>query len=193
MVRNTRQSLIEYVKTIVAITGASGTVYGIRLLEELEGEKALIITETAKRIIVAETEYSVEQVEAMADTVYHEDELFAPVASGSHRFDSMVICPCSESTLAKVSLGIADNLVTRAAAVCMKERRKLVIVPRETPQSAIMLRNSLRLAEDGATIMPASPGFYPRPQSVEELVNFLVGKILDQLGQPHELFRRWGD
>jgi len=177
----------------VAITGASGTIYGIRLLEELEGEKALIITETAKRIIEAETEYSVEVVEALADNVYHEDELFAPVASGSHRFSSMVICPCSESTLAKISQGIADNLVTRAAAVCMKERRKLIIVPRETPQSATMLRNSLRLAEDGATIMPASPGFYPKPQSVEELVNFLVGKILDQLGQPHELFRRWGD
>ncbi|MCG7840844.1 MAG: UbiX family flavin prenyltransferase, partial [Methanomassiliicoccales archaeon] len=89
--------------------------------------------------------------------------------------------------------GIADNLVTRAAAVCLKERRKLIIVPRETPLSAIMLRNSLRLTEDGACILPASPGFYPKPQSVKELVDFLVGKILDQLDQPHELFRRWGD
>ncbi|HQQ25677.1 MAG TPA: UbiX family flavin prenyltransferase, partial [Methanomassiliicoccales archaeon] len=134
-----------------------------------------------------------QQVLELADDVYHEDELFAPVASGSHRFDAMIICPCSESTLAKISAGIADNLVTRAAAVCLKERHKLVLVPRETPQSAIMLRNSLRLAEDGAVILPASPGFYPRPQTVEDLVNFLVGKILDQLGQPHELFKRWGD
>ncbi|OPX62428.1 MAG: aromatic acid decarboxylase [Methanomassiliicoccales archaeon PtaB.Bin134] len=180
-------------KTVVAITGASGTIYGIRLLEELEGEKALIVTETAKRIIEAETDRRVHELEGLADAVYHEDELFAPVASGSHRFDAMVICPCSESTLAKIASGIADNLVTRAAAVCLKERRKLIIVPRETPQSAIMLRNALRLAEDGAIIMPASPGFYPRPQTVEELVDFLVGKILDQLGQPHELFRRWGD
>jgi 4-hydroxy-3-polyprenylbenzoate decarboxylase len=181
------------VKTVVAITGASGIIYGIRLLEELQGEKSLIITETAKRIMEAETTYTVSEVEGLADSVYHEDELFAPVASGSHRFQGMIICPCSESTLAKVSHGIADNLVTRAAAVCLKERRKLIIVPRETPQSAIMLRNSLRLAEDGAVILPASPGFYPKPQTVEDLVNFLVGKILDQLGQPHELFKRWGD
>lgn len=180
-------------KTVVAITGASGIIYGIRLLEELQGEKSLIITETAKRILEAETSYKVTDVEALADAVYHEDELFAPVASGSHRFQAMVVCPCSESTLAKISQGIADNLVTRAAAVCMKERRKLIVVPRETPQSAIMLRNSLRLAEDGAIIMPASPGFYPKPQSVEEIVDFMVGKILDQLGQPHELFRRWGE
>lgn len=180
-------------KTVVAITGASGIIYGIRLLEELQGEKSLIITETAKRILEAETSYKVTDVEALADAVYHEDELFAPVASGSHRFQAMVVCPCSESTLAKISQGIADNLVTRAAAVCMKERRKLIVVPRETPQSAIMLRNSLQLAEDGAIIMPASPGFYPKPQSVEEIVDFMVGKILDQLGQPHELFRRWGE
>jgi len=188
-----RQSLIGNVKTVVAITGASGIIYGIRLLEKLEGEKALIITETAKRILEAETPYSVSDVESLADAVYHEDELFAPVASGSHRFQAMVICPCSESTLAKVSHGIADNLVTRAAAVCLKERRKLIIVPRETPLSAIMLRNSLRLTEDGACILPASPGFYPKPQSIQELVDFLVGKILDQLDQPHELFHRWGD
>ncbi len=180
-------------KTVVAITGASGTIYGIRLLEELQGKKLLIITETAKRILEEETNYTVADVEGLADVVYHEDELFAPVTSGSHRFQAMVICPCSESTLAKVSHGIADNLVTRAAAVCLKEKRRLVIVPRETPQSAIMLSNSLRLAQDGAVILPASPGFYPKPKSVEELVNFLVGKILDQLGQPHELFRRWGD
>lgn len=177
----------------MAITGASGTIYGIRLLEELQGETSLIITETAKKIMEVETTYTVPDVEGLADTVYHEDELFAPVASGSHRFQAMVICPCSESTLAKISHGIADNLVTRAAAVCLKEKRKLIIVPRETPQSAIMLRNALTLAENGAIILPASPGFYPKPQSVDELVNFLVGKILDQLGQPHELFRRWGD
>lgn len=177
----------------MAITGASGIVYGIRLLEVLEGEKVLIITETAKRILEAETQRTVEDVVQLADIVYHENELFAPVASGSHRFDAMVICPCSESSLAKISAGIADNLVTRAAAVCLKERRKLVLVPRETPQSAIMLRNSLSLAEDGAVILPACPGFYPRPQSVGDLVDFLVGKILDQLGQSHELFRRWGE
>lgn len=180
-------------RTVVAITGASGTIYGIRLLEELQGEKELIITETAKRILEAETAYAVSEVEEMADAVYHEDELFAPMASGSHRFQAMIICPCSESTLAKVSLGIADNLVTRAAAVCLKEHRKLIVVPRETPQSTVMLRNSLRLAEDGGIVLPASPGFYPKPRSVEELVDFVVGKILDQMGQPHELFRRWGE
>ena len=188
-----RQFLLSPVRTVVAITGASGVIYGVRLLEELEGEKALIITETAKRILEAETDHRVAQVEGLADEVYHEDELFAPVASGSHRFERMVICPCSESTLAKVSLGISDNLVTRAAAVCLKEGRRLIVVPRETPLSPAMLRNSLRLSEDGAVILPASPGFYPRPQSVEDMVDFVVGKVLDQLGQPHELFRRWGD
>jgi 4-hydroxy-3-polyprenylbenzoate decarboxylase len=181
------------VNTVVAITGASGIIYGIRLLEELEGEKELIITETAKRILQAETAYTVAEVEELADKVYHQDELFAPMASGSHRFQAMVICPCSESTLAKVSLGIADNLVTRAAAVCIKEHRKLIVVPRETPQSAMMLRNSLRLAENGVVVLPACPGFYPKPGSVDEMVDFVVGKILDQMGQPHELFRRWGE
>ncbi|MCG7844357.1 MAG: UbiX family flavin prenyltransferase, partial [Methanomassiliicoccales archaeon] len=131
-----RRSLIDYVKSVVAITGASGIIYGIRLLEEMQGEKSLIITETAKRILETETNYTVPDVEGLADVVYHEDELFAPVASGSHCFQAMIICPCSESTLAKVSHGIADNLITRAAAVCLKERRKLIIVPRETPQSA---------------------------------------------------------
>lgn len=178
-------------KTIIAMTGSSGSVYGIRLLRTLAGEKVLIVSGTGKRILEYETHLRKEEVMALADRTYEDSDLFAAPASGSYSFDSMVIIPCSESTLAKVANGIADTLITRTAAVALKEGRRLILVPRETPVSAIMLENELRLARLGVAILPASPGFYPRPESVEDMVDFVVGKVLDRLGVGHELFKRW--
>jgi 4-hydroxy-3-polyprenylbenzoate decarboxylase len=177
---------------VVALTGSSGMPYGVRLLEVLPSEKVLVMSDMAKRLLAHETGASLDTVEAMADAVYHDDDLFAPIASGSYKFDGMVICPCSESTLGKLASGVADTLITRAAAVCLKEGRKLIIVPRETPLSAIMIENELRLSRAGAVILPASPGFYHQPKSVEDMVDFVVGKVLDQLGVEHELYKRWG-
>jgi 4-hydroxy-3-polyprenylbenzoate decarboxylase len=117
--------------------------------------------------------------------------MFASIASGSFRFDAMFIAPCSESSVAKIACGIADTLITRAASVCIKEGRKLIILPRETPKSAIMLENELKLARLGVVILDANPGFYPRPRTVSDLVDIVVGRCLDQIGQAHDLYRRW--
>jgi 4-hydroxy-3-polyprenylbenzoate decarboxylase len=178
-------------RRVVAITGSSGVIYGIRLLQELEGEKLLVISEMGKRIISTETDLELRDVEAMADRVYDNSDLFASIASGSFRHDGMAICPCSMNTLAKVSGGMADNLISRAASVCLKERRRLVVVPRETPMDAIMLDNQARLASAGAVVLPACPGFYRRPASIEEAIDFVVGKVLDALGQDNDLYHRW--
>jgi 4-hydroxy-3-polyprenylbenzoate decarboxylase len=133
-----------------------------------------------------------EAVAVFADLCYDDANLTAPPASGSNRFDAMIIVPCSESTIAKIACGISDTLITRTAAVALKEGRKLILVPRETPVSAIMLENEAKLARLGVTILPASPGFYPLPQNVEDMVDFIVGKILDQLGQENQLYKHWG-
>jgi flavin prenyltransferase len=179
------------VKQIVALTGCSGIVYGVCLLKQLQGEKALIISPTGKEILVSETGLRPEDLAKDADEYYEDNNLFAPLASGSHPFDAMVIVPCSESTLAKIACGIADTLITRTAAVAMKEHRRLILVTRETPLSAIMLENELKLARLGVVILPASPGFYHHPSTKDDLVLFVVGKILDQVGQEHSLFERW--
>ena len=168
---------------VVAITGASGAIYGIRLLQELEGERILVMSRTAREIIPAETDYTVEQVEGMADAVFSDDEMFASIASGS--------LPCSESSVAKFANGIADTLISRAVSVCIKESRKLVLLVRETPKSAIMLENELKLARLGVTIVDANPGFYPRPKTVGDIVDIVVGRCLDQVGIDHDLYRRW--
>jgi len=177
---------------VVAMTGASGSIYGIRLLQELEGERILIMSPTAKAVMEAETDYKVEQVYSMADQVFEDDQMFASIASGSYRYDAMFIAPCSESSLAKIACGIGDTLITRSAGVCIKEGRKLVLLPRETPKSAIMLENELKLARLGVRIVDANPGFYPRPKTVDDLVNIVVGRCLDQIGQDHTLYARWG-
>lgn len=176
---------------VVAITGASGSIYGIRLLQELEGEKYLVMSHTAKAILREETGYTVEQVYAMADRVFEDDDMFASIASGSFRYDAMIVAPCSESSVAKFACGIADTLISRAVSVCLKESRKLVLLVRETPKSAIMLENELKLARMGVTIMDANPGFYPRPQTVDDMVDIVVGRCLDQIGVDHGLYRRW--
>lgn len=176
---------------VIAMTGASGCMYGIRLLQELRGEKILVISEMAKRIIPQETGYSVGDVEKLADKVYDDSDLFASISSGSFRFDAMIVCPCSSSSLAKISNGLADTLITRAAAVTLKESRKLILVVRETPKSAIMLENELRLARCGVCILDANPGFYSKPRTVDDMIDFVVGRCLDQLGIEHSLYRKW--
>jgi 4-hydroxy-3-polyprenylbenzoate decarboxylase len=178
-------------KTVVAITGASGSIYGVRLLQNLPGEKILVISDTAKKIIPVETGLSVEEVEAMADKVYSDADLFAPISSGSFVYDCIFVAPCSESSIAKFACGIADTLISRAVAVGIKEGRKTILVVRETPKSVIMLENELKLARIGITIMDANPGFYPGPKTIDDIINFIVGRCLDKAGIEHSLFKRW--
>lgn len=173
------------------MSGASGAVYGIRLLQLLDGERSLIVSENARGIIEAETDYTVGQVAAMADAVYDDGDMAAPMASGSQRYDAMFIAPCSESSVAKIANGIADTLITRAASVCLKEGRPLILLVRETPKSAIMLENELKLARLGVRIVDANPGFYPRPSTVEDLVDIVVGRALDQVGIDAGVYCRW--
>ncbi len=177
--------------TVVGISGASGIAYGTRILESLPGKKSVIVSEDALRIAQIELGIDKGDIYALADRHYENDDLTAPISSGSVRFDAMVIAPCSTSTLSKIACGISDNLMTRVAAVALKERRKLILVVRETPLSSIILGNMKRLAEAGATVMPASPGFYPKPKSVSEMVDFVVGRVLDQLGVENAMYRRW--
>lgn len=176
---------------VVAMTGASGAAYGIRLLQLLQGEKHLVMSETAKQIVPYETDVPLAQVYGMADRVYDDTDMFAPIASGSFRFDAMIIAPCTESTVAKIANGIADTLITRAASVCIKEGRELVLLVRETPKSAIMLENELKLARLNVVIMDANPEFYSRPESVSDIVDIVVGRCLDQVGQDGGVYRRW--
>ena len=179
-------------RIIVGITGASGVIYGIRLLEELKGHDVyLIMSNEALRIIEYETEYSIDEIKRMAKEYYGEDEMDSKLASGSFRHDAMVIVPCSLKTLAAISHGFASNLITRAAACCLKERRKLILVPRETPLDYISLRNMEVLAAAGAIVLPAMPAFYYKPKSIGEMVDFIVGKILEQIGIEHDLYERW--
>jgi 4-hydroxy-3-polyprenylbenzoate decarboxylase len=176
---------------VVAITGASGSIYGIRLLQELPGEKILVMSKIAKMIIPKETGMSINEVEALADKVFDDGDLFASISSGSFKYDCMFVAPCSESSVAKFASGISDTLISRAVAVCIKEGRKVVLVVRETPKSAIMLENELKLARCGAVIMDANPGFYSEPKSVEDMVNFIVGKCLDRAEIDHSLYKKW--
>ena len=178
-------------RTVVGVTGASGAPYAYRLLETLDGEIDLILSRDAEDVIRLETGREPVEFEKLATRAFRNDNLAAPPASGSYPFDAMVIVPASGTTLAKVAAGIADNLITRAASVALKERRRLIVVPRETPLSPIALENLTKLANAGATVLPAMPGFYQRPKSVQQIVDFVVGRILDQLGQKHDLVERW--
>ncbi len=179
-------------KVVIGISGASGAQYGIRLLEVLKGhETYLIISKTAKQIIEVETGYSAGDVTRLASHVYANDDLAADIASGSCKFDAMVVAPCSMKTLGAIANGISDTLITRVADICLKEGRTLVLVPRETPLSLIHLRNMTGVKEAGAMILPACPGFYPRPKNVSDVIDFIVGRILDVLGIEHELYKRW--
>jgi len=193
----------------LAFTGASGLPYGLRLLEcLLQADKTvwLLISQAAHIVASQECEFTLPTQPRAAQAqlserygaqpgqlhVFGREDWFAPVASGSNPADAMAICPCSMGTLAAIAQGLADNLIERAADVMLKERRPLVLVPRETPLSTIHLENMLRLSRAGAIIVPPAPGFYTRPQSVADMVDFVVARILDQLRVPNALTPRWG-
>jgi len=182
-------------RLILAITGSSGVIYGIKVLEILSNlriETHLIISEWGERNVQIETDRSVEFVKSLATKQYSSTNMAAPISSGSFRTDGMAIVPCSMKTLSSIANGYDDNLVSRAASVCIKESRKLVIVPRETPLSRIHLQNMSKLADIGVIVLPAMPGFYHRPKSIDDLVTHIAGKILDQFDIDHNVFRRWG-
>lgn len=192
-------------KILLALTGASGSIYGLRLVEELlrgDHNVTLVASASGREVCRFETGVAVEDAEALkarwgvpgaALTIRAEDDLWAPEASGSAAPEAMVIAPCSMGTLGRIAAGISGNLIERAADVMLKEARPLLLLPREMPLSAIHLENMLKLSRAGARIVPAMPGFYHGPQNLDDLVNFVVGKLLDQLGIEHSLFKRWGD
>lgn len=186
-----RKPLAGAVRTIVALTGASGIVYGLRLLRALPGHKSVVVSDDAAAIALVEAGTDRKEIEALGDEHFLNSDMSAPIASGSVRFDAMVIAPCSASTMSKVACGIADNLITRAASVALKERRTLVLVIRETPLSTIHLGNMERLSAAGAVILPACPAFYPKPETVDDMVDFVVGRVLDVLGVENDLYGRW--
>jgi 4-hydroxy-3-polyprenylbenzoate decarboxylase len=179
---------------VVGISGASGAAYAVRLLRVLREKGSiihLVITDSAAKIIELETDFLLTDVQDLADHVYASSDFTAPFASGSHHFDGMVVIPCSMGTLSAIACGSSDTLITRAADVCLKEKRRLIIVPRETPLGLVQLRNMVAAAEAGAVVLPACPAFYSRPQSLDELVDVLVGRVLDLLGVENDLYRRW--
>lgn len=197
-------------KTIaLALTGASGMPYGIRLLECLlqAGQQVhLVYSQAAQIVAKQEMDFALPNRPQDAQQMFAErfgkfsgelkvfgiQDWYAPMASGSNPGDAMVVCPCTMGTLGKIASGISDDLICRSADVMLKEKRTLILSPREMPFSAIHLENMLRLSHAGATIMPPIPGFYNQPQNVEEIIDFVVARILDHLGIPHELSPRWG-
>lgn len=179
---------------IVGLSGGSGAIYGIRLLEylkEIGVETHLIISPAAKITILSETDYDPAKVEELAFRVYKFTDISASVSSGSFLVNAMVIIPCSMHTLGAIASGITDNLLVRAAEVTLKERRQLVLVPRETPLTLIHIENMRRVASAGAIVVPAMPAFYSRPKTVDDIVNHLVGRVLDILKIKNDLPKRW--
>lgn len=194
----------------LAFTGASGMAYGLRLLDCLIASKTriwLVYSQVAQIVAHQEMDLRLPVQPREAERhfslrygaepgqlrVFGRDDWYAPLASGSNPPDAMVICPCTMGTIASIASGLADNLIERAADVVLKEGRRLVVVPRETPFSSLHLENMLKLSRSGAVILPANPGFYHRPRSVDDLVDFVVARILDQLGIEHTLLPRWGE
>jgi 4-hydroxy-3-polyprenylbenzoate decarboxylase len=181
---------------VVAMTGATGAIYGIRLLEvlrDLEVETHLVVSRWAEATIKTETDRRVDDVRALAGVVHDEDDLFAPPATSAFATAGMVVAPCSMRTLAAVANGITDNLVQRAAAVHLQDGRRLLLLARESPLSVIHLENMLRVAKAGAVVAPPVPAFYAKLHSLDEMVDHTVGRALDQLGVEHERIRRWGE
>ncbi|AEE97407.1 UbiX family flavin prenyltransferase [Mahella australiensis] len=185
---------------ILGITGASGSIYGIRLAQQLlvRGDEIhLVMTDNGRAVVEYETGYTADE---LTDDLqgydgklesYSIGDIFAPISSGSFKADAMIVAPCSMATLAHIANGISDNLLERAADVCIKERRRLILVPRETPLSSIHLSNMLALSQAGAIVLPAMPAFYHKPQSLDDAVNFVVGKTLDALGIDNDLYKHW--
>lgn len=182
-------------KVVVAITGASGGIYAFRLIKELKrkGIKVYaIMTQYGEKIMRHEIEVTKDEIKKMVDEFYNENDMESPLASGSFQYDVMVIIPCSLKTLASIANGITDNLVSRTAICCLKEERKIIVVPRETPLDLISLENMVKLKKAGAIIMPAMPAFYHKPEKVQDLVDYIVGKILDLMGIENSLYKKWG-
>ena len=184
-------------KLIVAITGASGSIYGIRLLEFFKSRKDiethLIISKTAENVILHETDHdNIEHVKRVADFCYQNDDLTAPISSGSFLTDGMIVVPCSAKTLSAVAHSYGENLIARSCDVSLKERRKLVLVFRETPLTLAHIENMKKVTSMGGIILPPIPGFYYKPQTIDDLINHTIGKVIDLFGIEHSLFKRWG-
>jgi len=179
---------------VVGISGSSSVILGIKLLEFLWSaniQTHLIITSTAKKIIDHETEYTVADVKKLAAKTYENTDLFAPTASGSFKTDGMIIIPCSMKTLAGIASGYSDNLLLRSADVCLKERRKLILVTRETPLSLIHIENMAKVTRAGGVVLPPVLSFYSKPKNIEDMINYILGKVLDVLGIDNKLYERW--
>jgi flavin prenyltransferase len=184
-------------KVVVAITGASGIAYGVRLCQELSRQKDvhldIVVSEGAKLVMDYEQKNRKNCLAKLAKCgkVWPEEAVFAPFASGSNAPDAFIVCPCSMKTLAAISHGYSHNLIARGAEVALKERKKLIILPREMPISTIQLENMYKLSLAGAVIMPPQPAFYNNPKSLDDIVNFIVGKVLDSIGIKNALYKRW--
>lgn len=182
---------------LLAVTGASGMPYALALAEALtqsgQAQTHLIVSEAAARVMELECDAGLDRLTSQAAATSAADDIGAPPASGSWLHHGMIVCPCSMASLGAIARGLGTNLIHRAADVCLKEKRPLILVPRETPLSLVHLENMQAAARAGATILPACPGFYHRPRSIDELIAHVVGRILDALGVEHELFPRWGE
>ena len=182
-------------KLIIGITGSTGVIYGIRILETLKKlniETHLIMSKWAEKCISMETDYSIDHVKSLASNTSDEKNMASSVSSGTHKIDGMIVSPCSMKTLAAIANGYDDTLIARAAGVTIKESRKLILMVRETPLSAIHLENMLKLSRLGIVILPPVTEFYTKPKSIDDIVNHGVGKCLDQFDIEHNLYPRWG-
>lgn len=168
---------------LIGITGASGSAYGVDFVKRCPGEKYLVLSDWARQVLHAETGLKPSDLEPHVKRMFSDSDLAAPFSSGSNRYDALVILPCSVSTLAKIAAGIADTLITRAAAVALKERVRMVVAVRETPLSSIALENALKLSREGVVVMPVSPPWYRNPRTLEELVRGFTDKVLGLLGE----------
>jgi flavin prenyltransferase len=179
---------------VVGVSGASGAAIALRVLRALKEARvpvALVVSDGGRGVLREECGIGLEELRPLADQLYDDSDFSAPIASGSRRTRGMVVVPCSSNTAAKIALGMGDSLLLRAAHVHLKERRPLVVVPRETPLPTVMLRHLATLSELGVVVLVASPAYYLRPRSIEDVTDYLAGKVLDHLGVPHQLYRGW--
>jgi flavin prenyltransferase len=182
-------------KLVIGMTGSTGVIYGVRILEVLKQyniQTHLVITEWAKKCLAMETDYKLDHLKSLATEYSDDSNLASGISSGTYRHDGMIVIPCSMKTLSSIANGYDETLVARAAGVTLKESRKLVLVTRETPLTAINLENMLKLARLGVVILPPVPGFYTKPKSIEQIIDHTVGKCLDQFDIDHDLYKRWG-
>lgn len=182
-------------KIVVCVSGASGVLYTKRLLEVLKDDKnvkiCLIVSNSAKEIIKHELDITIDDFIKLSNEYYENNDFFSPIASGSNIFDAVVVVPCSMKTLSSIANGYSSNLICRVCDIALKEQRKLIIMPREMPFNAIHLENMLKLSKLGVSIMPPIPGFYNKPKTIDDIVDFVVGRLLDNLGIKNNLFKRW--